>query len=122
MTSPAAGLRDHLAGQLAHGLYPQCMAQGWLRRNQGRPVELAPHKNVQSNCCQQSPGSCGRSFAGASDSLLTAFDARRLGGTLASGLGRLSMPKLLCRPLNDLSKVQFGQQPLRRVALEEESQ
>jgi DNA-binding transcriptional ArsR family regulator len=34
--------RDHLAGQLADELFAHCLAQGWLRRGEGRAVELTP--------------------------------------------------------------------------------
>jgi DNA-binding transcriptional ArsR family regulator len=34
--------RDHLAGQLADALLQHFMAQGWLRRGEGRAVELTP--------------------------------------------------------------------------------
>lgn len=34
--------RDHLAGQLADALFAHCVAQGWLRRGQGRAVEITP--------------------------------------------------------------------------------
>lgn len=34
--------RDHLAGQLADELFAHCVAQGWMRRGDGRAVELTP--------------------------------------------------------------------------------
>lgn len=34
--------RDHLAGQLADELFAHCVAQGWLRRGEGRAMELTP--------------------------------------------------------------------------------
>ncbi|WP_269632205.1 ArsR/SmtB family transcription factor [Pelomonas sp. BJYL3] len=34
--------RDHLAGQLAESILAHCLAQGWLRRGEGRSVELTP--------------------------------------------------------------------------------
>lgn len=34
--------RDHLAGQLADELFAHCMAQGWMRRGEGRAVVLTP--------------------------------------------------------------------------------
>lgn len=34
--------RDHLAGQLADELFAHSVAQGWLRRGDGRAVELTP--------------------------------------------------------------------------------
>lgn len=34
--------RDHLAGQLATGLFEHFIGQGWLRRAAGRAVELTP--------------------------------------------------------------------------------
>lgn len=38
--------RDHLAGQLAEGLYQQFVAHGWLRRSEGRAVEMTPRGGV----------------------------------------------------------------------------
>jgi len=34
--------RDHLAGQLADALLAHCLAQGWLRRADGRALEITP--------------------------------------------------------------------------------
>ncbi len=34
--------RDHLAGQLADELLAHCLAQGWLRRTDGRALSLTP--------------------------------------------------------------------------------
>ncbi len=34
--------RDHLAGALADALFAHCVAQGWLRRGEGRAVALTP--------------------------------------------------------------------------------
>lgn len=34
--------RDHLAGQLADALYQHCIRQGWLRRGDGRAVDITP--------------------------------------------------------------------------------
>jgi len=34
--------RDHLAGQLADALLQHCLQRGWLRRGEGRGVELTP--------------------------------------------------------------------------------
>lgn len=34
--------RDHLAGQLADALFVHCVEQGWLRRGDGRAVEVTP--------------------------------------------------------------------------------
>lgn len=34
--------RDHLAGQLADELFAHCIAQGWLRRGEGRALQLTP--------------------------------------------------------------------------------
>jgi len=34
--------RDHLAGLLADTILQHCLAQGWLRRGEGRAVELTP--------------------------------------------------------------------------------
>jgi DNA-binding transcriptional ArsR family regulator len=34
--------RDHLAGQLAEAIYQHFVDQGWMRRGQGRAVELTP--------------------------------------------------------------------------------
>lgn len=34
--------RDHLAGQLADELFAHCVAQGWMRRGEGRAMELTP--------------------------------------------------------------------------------
>ncbi len=34
--------RDHLAGQLADELLAHCLAQGWLRRGEGRALALTP--------------------------------------------------------------------------------
>ena len=34
--------RDHLAGQLADELFAHCVAQGWMRRGEGRAVQLTP--------------------------------------------------------------------------------
>lgn len=34
--------RDHLAGQLAEAILQHCLARGWLRKGEGRAVELTP--------------------------------------------------------------------------------
>ena len=34
--------RDHLAGLLAESILQHCLGQGWLRRGEGRAVELTP--------------------------------------------------------------------------------
>ncbi|XHS79758.1 ArsR/SmtB family transcription factor [Burkholderiaceae bacterium UC74_6] len=34
--------RDHLAGQLADALFEHCTQRGWVRRGEGRGVELTP--------------------------------------------------------------------------------
>lgn len=34
--------RDHLAGALADALFAHCVAQGWMRRGEGRAVDLTP--------------------------------------------------------------------------------
>lgn len=38
--------RDHLAGQLAESLYRQFVAQGWLRREHGRALEITPRAHT----------------------------------------------------------------------------
>lgn len=39
--------RDHLAGALADALFAHCVAQGWMRRGEGRAVVLTPAGRTQ---------------------------------------------------------------------------